>query len=129
MPNTVKADSAQLLCVCGHPEGWHGSLSKMCYGGSPGTPNADRCDCQCRKFRVALPWPDSEGWWWLVSKDPDFGAEDVVRAYERFISPDSGIYIIYKLNHYHQRVFLDAVGEPLFTKCEPNPFAANGGKK
>src|SRR3972149_6569763 len=55
------------LCVCGHTEDCHGALSKQCYGGEPGTPDDVRDDCEGPKFRLCLPWPDAEGWWWMSS--------------------------------------------------------------
>ena len=46
-------------CVCGHSENEHGDDGQHCLAQGPdGMPI-----CDCTGFRLALSWPDSEGWW------------------------------------------------------------------
>lgn len=45
-------------CVCGHKESEHGHRADG---------SIDFCfvkECDCRRYRPSLPWPDAEGNWW-----------------------------------------------------------------
>lgn len=55
--------SDEPVCACGHVRKEHetirdasGCLHKINYAGNT---------CSCSVFRPELPWPDSEGWWWM----------------------------------------------------------------
>jgi hypothetical protein len=113
-----RADSAQLLCVCGHPEADHiDERPFLCQHRR--TFNDDPV-CLCGEFRPALPWPDSAGWWW----------SDYHGVLECAKWSESGDFRVCYHGAWLTHVMLQASYSRAlrFTKCEPNPFAAPGGE-
>lgn len=77
------------LCVCGHDKGRHKMVVRRRDGKDLYCGHCDECDYSgppygCSRYRPSLNWPDSEGWWWLISE----GIESLCHA--KSIEPHAG---------------------------------------
>ena len=99
---------ADQVCVCGHDANCH--IDMM----------GDRCtaDCQCRHFRPALPWPDSEGNWWCQLYDGGYLRAPIV---SRLID---GIIQVHLMNRlWSKNDLIGIMKDARFVKLlEQNPF-------
>lgn len=110
------------MCVCGHDHmqkcsvpPWS-QLVDCCCG-----KDADGRDCRCRDFRVALDWPDAEGWWWSGWRDWESCAPRLLFAWADYTG---AIQLRMKIEPCGRQEFEKEYGPARFTRLlEPSPFS------
>lgn len=105
-------------CVCGHPRSEHTGMSgpqRYCkhYYGDCGV---SMC-CQCQDFRAVLPWPDAEGFWWMLTPHREATIAEFTCDGELWLI--GGDYTFSS----SEQLARNSSGPARFTKLlEPNPF-------